>query len=254
MISPVRRLLGNLRPRLRLLQIAFGKRFVWDDLSRLVLTHGVLFGEVHANVHPLRFASWLSPKGPSPDFAVIGPSSTFAPPNAPTWNSEPSVGAFLGELAYWMKPAVVVELGCYVGWTSAHLALGLKAVGGGGRLWCLDSHPTYLGLAQKNLARLDLGEAVTFLQGLSLAPEVEKMLPERIDLLFIDTTHEYEDTKKELALYGQRMAPNGLIVLHDSISHVGVRRVLLEVVSDYEIMTFGTEFGNGVTVLRRANR
>lgn len=40
--------------------------------------------------------------------------------------------------------------------------------------------------------------------------------PRRVDLLFLDTTHVYQDTVRELAAWLPLMAPEGILVLHDT--------------------------------------
>jgi cephalosporin hydroxylase len=52
--------------------------------------------------------------------------------------------------------------------------------------------------------------------GDDLDPAVVAQVPERIDLLFVDSSHDYEHTRAELALYGPRVRPGGLVVLHDT--------------------------------------
>jgi predicted O-methyltransferase YrrM len=87
-------------------------------------------------------------------------------------------------------------------------------------------------------------------QGLSLDSKVLSILPTKIDLLFIDTSHEYKDTLDEITAYLPRLVPGGMIALHDSISQDGVRRAIFDRWPDFETLTFATEFGNGMTVLR----
>lgn len=246
-------LASNLLPRLRLLRTALARRFIWRDLTAMVQAHGFEQRDIRANVHPLRFAAALlgGPAAPPPDFArALGRGADFALAGTYAWNSEPSVSEFLGELAFRSRARAVVELGCYVGWTSAHLALGLQAAGAGGRLWCVDFDERFLGAARDNLARRGLAAGVTFHRGLSLDAATLAALPPAIDLLFIDTSHEYEDTLREIAAYTPRLAPGGFIVLHDSISQNGVRRAVLDVWERFDTLTFATEAGNGVTVLR----
>lgn len=244
-------LLSNLRTRARLLRLALARRYVWHDLAAMVKTHGYELREVRANLHPLRFAASLPPPaGDPPGFAArFGRGEDFALARTHAWNSEPSVSEFLGELAWRLRPSHVVELGCYVGWTSAHFALGLQAAGGG-TLWCVDAEERFLTAAHDNLARLNLNTGVEFIHGFSLDAAVLARLPGQVDLLFIDTSHEYQPTLDEIAAYLPRLAPGGMIALHDSLSQNGVRRAMLDRWADFATLTFATEFGNGVTVLR----
>jgi predicted O-methyltransferase YrrM len=101
-----------------------------------------------------------------------------------------------------------------------------------------------------NLRRHGLAGRVAFVEGFSLDAPVLAALPRAIDLLFIDTSHEYGPTLAEIETYLPRLAPGGLVALHDSISQDGVRRAMLERWPDFETLTFATEAGNGVTVLR----
>ena len=185
-----------------------------------------------------------------PDFtAQLGPPGAFSPAGLPNWNSEPSVSAFLGELVLRLRAVTVVELGSFVGWTSAHLALALQATGAG-RLHCVESNPEFNVVARRNLTRLNLAERVEFHPGFSLDPAVLAQLPASCDLVFIDTSHQYEDTVREIDLYARRLAPGGCLVLHDSIRWGGVRRAIREAADRFHTLTFATEEGNGLTVLR----
>lgn len=247
-------IITNLEQRLRLLRTALTQRYIWRDLTTMVKTHGYELREIRANTQPLRFARQLglTQSAPPPDFARhIGPPESFALAQVHAWNSEPSASEFLGEIAFLKRPQAIVELGCFVGWTSAHFALGLKAAGSSGRLWCIDYNANFLEAARANLGRLGLAGSVEFVQGFSLEPKVLSKLPAQIDLLFVDTSHEYKDTLEEIAAYLPRLAPDGLIVLHDSISQDGVRRAIFDRWHEFETLTFATEFGNGITVLRR---
>ncbi len=246
-------LVANLCDRLRLFRIALTRRFIWHDLTVMVKAHGFELRDIRANTHPLRFARQFAGRSAAalpPDFSGrIGSSDDFVLAHAHAWNSEQSVSEFLGELAFYQRARTIVELGCYVGWTSAHLALGQQAAGPGGKLWCLDYDARFLDAARTNLARLGLAGQVEFVRGMSLDAYTLAALPAEIDLLFIDTSHEYQATLDEISAYLPRLASGGLIALHDSISQDGVRRAIRDRWPDFETLTFATEFGNGVTVL-----
>jgi len=49
-------------------------------------------------------------------------------------------------------------------------------------------------------------------------------IPSDIDLLFVDTVHEYEHVAAELALYLPLMAPGGIIVMDDISISLGMKR------------------------------
>jgi len=217
--------------------------------------HGIEYRDVAGDVEPLGFAhavfginGVLIPA--PPEFSKkLGSASSFTPPGAPAfYNSEPSVGRFLGWPVFYKKPAVVVELGCFVGWTSAHLAVALQA-NGSGKLFCVDPNQHYLDVALANLKRLGLEGVAKTTLGTSLDATVVAALPDKIDVLFIESSHLYPDTLEEILLYSARMAEGGCMVLHDSLSFPGVRRSIAEVAGKFRILTFATEKGNGVSVL-----
>lgn len=246
----------NLQPRLRLLNNALFRRYVWSDILAMVYEHGIEYHDVVADIEPLEFARYVFGKEQAAEKTVppfekqLGNAKDFTPVGAPEYyNSEPSVARFLGQLVYYRKPASVVELGCFVGWTSAHLALALKANGQSGSLYCVDANQVHLDTAMINLKRLGLDPKATFVQGCSLDETVLSKLPREIDVLFIDTTHQYPDTLHEITAYTPLMTAEGCIVLHDSLCWPGVRRSLIELAGQFRVLTFATEKGNGVTVL-----
>jgi len=54
----------------------------------------------------------------------------------------------------------------------------------------------------------------TFVEGNDL--EVGDLLPVKVDVLFIDTSHAYKQTLLELEMYAPRVRPGGKIILHDT--------------------------------------
>jgi predicted O-methyltransferase YrrM len=161
------------------------------------------------------------------------------------------VGRFLSRLVFYKKPAVVVEVGCLGGWTSAHLAMALQA-NGHGKLYCVDCEQLHLDVTLANLKRLGLDGVATTLHGTSLDATVESALPKAIDVVFLDSSHRYPDTVEEIKLYSSRLAEGGCLVMHDTVSHPAVRRSVAEVARKFQILTFATERGDGVSVLLKA--
>jgi len=248
-------LLSNIKPRLQLLRAALCRRFIYPDVLAIAREYGVEYGDIRADTEPIGFARSLAAgaAAPPPDFAaLIEPAGRFTPEGAPSrFNSEPSVGRFLGQLVFFSRARTVVELGSFVGWASAHMALALRAAGLGGRLYCVDYMQEYLDLTMANLKRHGLGDLVTPVRGLSLEPAVLAALPAAaIDVIFLDTSHSYPATRDEILAYSPRLSPGGFLVLHDSVNASGVRRSILETSGRFSALTFATEEGNGVTVLR----
>jgi predicted O-methyltransferase YrrM len=248
------RIRSNLQPRMRLLLNAVSRRYIWSEVGAMAREH-CTYEDVAGNIDPLSFARAVfgsnEPVTPTPpDFSqVLGSSSLFIPTGAPeSFASEPSVGRFLSQLVFYRKPGVVVELGCFVGWASAHLAMALQR-NRHGKLYCVDCDGKNLDITMSNLRRLGLDGVTSTLLGKSTEPSVVTALPGKIDILFIDTSHTYRDTLDEVSSYSSRISDAGCIVLHDSISFPGVRRAITEIIGKFRILTFATENGNGVSVL-----
>lgn len=78
-----------------------------------------------------------------------------------------------------------------------------------------------------------------------------EFMSESHDLLFIDTTHTYEQTTQELEIFGQKT--NKRIVLHDIASHIGVYQAVFEWLwknKNFYISEHDNR-GDGVIVLQR---
>ena len=235
-----------------MLRVALTKRFIYKDILQIAKDYGIHYDDVRADVHPLEFARLLSPLSssfPQPDWGNLSAGSDqFTPDHFPhAFNSEPSVSRFLGELAFFKPAKTVIELGSFVGWTTAHLAKALQGQGGG-KIFAVDPSQEYLDTMLGNLQRHGLQELVTPVRGYSEDKKVVNALPKEADIIFIDTGHNYPQTLREVSLYKPHLAPGGFMVLHDSMSAPGVRKSLLEV-KGFRKMTFGTERSNGVTVL-----
>jgi predicted O-methyltransferase YrrM len=98
----------------------------------------------------------------------------------------------------------VLELGTRTGVSTVAWLFGLSRTGG--RLTSVDID-----------ARPAIGEhdAWTFVQGDDMDPAVFASL-EPADILFLDTSHHYEHTLRELNLYRHLVRPGGVIVCHDT--------------------------------------
>jgi predicted O-methyltransferase YrrM len=244
----------NILPRLRLLRVALTHRFVYTDLIAMVREYGPRYDDVTGDTGPLDFCASLfgDRLEPCPDFpARIAPLASFTPAGAPPlFNSEPSVSRFLAQLVFHARPRHVVELGCFVGWTSVHLALALQARGATGRLHCVDYRQDYLDVTRANLERHQAGGVASFVRGMSMDAGVLAALPAQADIVFLDTSHEYPDTLQEIETYLPRLAPGGFLVIHDTVSIPGSRRSLGELRRPCRRLTFATERSNGVTVLQ----
>lgn len=100
----------------------------------------------------------------------------------------------------------VVEFGVRGGVSTWAILDGLPSHG---RLWSVDVNPCTVPVRVAHDGRW------TFLEGDDLDPQIQAALPPRADLVFIDTSHEYQQTVAELA-YAVTLDPRR-IVLHDYV-------------------------------------
>lgn len=113
---------------------------------------------------------------------------------------------------------VVIELGVRNAVSTLGWLTGLAETGG--HLWSVDSIP--------HSAEFD-DPGWTFLQGDDRWPDILNALPATADIVFVDTSHEYEHTCQEIKLYAPRVRPGGCMVFHDTeVAEFGVRRAVDE--------------------------
>lgn len=112
--------------------------------------------------------------------------------------------SFVADLVVEHDAKTVIELGTRTGVSTAGWLYGLARTGG--HLWSVDLDPE---------PDLGISEGWTFLQGDDLDPKVFGRLPVA-DIVFIDTSHDYNQTLAELNVYRWKVKPGGLIVLHDT--------------------------------------
>lgn len=107
----------------------------------------------------------------------------------------------------------VVELGVRQGHSSSAFLMALFSRAGARALWSIDVEPPPVprlgGAAMRAIAWHVLVENDVSVAALDWTPPT-------IDVLFVDTDHAYEHTLVELDLYGPRVRPGGLILLHDT--------------------------------------
>lgn len=152
------------------------------------------------------------------------------------WDSETECAKFLSNFCEMSGLFKILEVGVWQGATSVYLEK-------------VSSEFVGIDIVNEQIKN-DLIKSKT-LVGDSI--EVMKSLQSNyFDLIFIDTTHEYERTKLEFKEAERLIKQNGYIALHDSISHVGVYKWINEIKGNkgLEIITFETPNGNGLTLVK----
>jgi len=105
-----------------------------------------------------------------------------------------------------LQATKVIELGTRGGVSTIAWLYGLELTDG--HLWSVDIQPAP--------EHTNAWSRWTFLLGDDLDPDVLGQLPDLADIVFIDTSHWYEQTLAELNLYRAKVRPGGRIVLHDT--------------------------------------
>jgi Methyltransferase domain len=110
----------------------------------------------------------------------------------------------------------VLELGVRGGVSTSALLAGVEQRGG--EVWSVDVDPscstTYVTHPLWHFVCSDSRDP---------APLAAAGLPSTIDVLFVDTLHEYEHVRDELAVWGPRVSRDGIMLMHDTDTFPEVR-------------------------------
>jgi cephalosporin hydroxylase len=128
------------------------------------------------------------------------------------WSDIQEYLPFLHDTARSYPGVRVLELGTRKG--NSTLALLAAAKDAGGHVWSAD----IINVARDPEGMLPWARLPywTFVHGDDMHPAVRAALPAEADVLFIDTSHEYEHTLAELRAYMPRLAPGGTALFHDT--------------------------------------
>lgn len=144
----------------------------------------------------------------------------------------------------------VLQLGTFLGYSSVVLGDVLAAPNHDWRFVSVDPNPQYNAISKKytDMAGLD---CVEYWDGASESEQiVARAALEQWDAIYIDTTHQYEQTCKEIALYTALAQPQTIIMFHDASTHAqtldlggqgGVKRAFTEFLAarpDWQGMIF----------------
>jgi predicted O-methyltransferase YrrM len=173
----------------------------------------------------------------------------FAEPRAFPWSTERETGAFLASLVRLLRPTRVLELGTFKGATTIQLIRALPFPGGP-RVVTVDCCDA------RSPALRTLDAFYSFVSGRDI--DIVPVLDGAFDFVYLDTLHEYEHTKAQIAAVRARH-PSAVITVHDILSFGGVAKALAEFASDYEILSLPTPPQpdgriNGLAILSPKNR
>lgn len=141
----------------------------------------------------------------------------------------------------------VLELGTREGYSTMAFLEAAKAIGG--TVTSMDIEPCPK--AQERVAAAGLQDYWTFIEGDDLTIPWDRP----IDHLFIDTSHLYEHTVKELNRFEPLVVEGGVITLHDVIVAPGVRQAIDEYVADRpDLNPYRYFHNNGLEVIFKGPR
>jgi predicted O-methyltransferase YrrM len=169
-----------------------------------------------------------------------------------TWYEETDAQSMIGECAIpaiaWLSSFIsannidrVVQLGSYAGYSGLLLGWTLRRMGKKNALIAIDVDQPSLDFCTGWIKRAGLEEQVRVHLCDSSDPALPKVTSEYLggapQLVFIDSSHQYAHTVRELDLWYEHLAPAGIIALHDTSEYAasfdstnegGVRRALNE--------------------------
>lgn len=127
--------------------------------------------------------------------------------------AEVEVLELLATLVTTLKPDLVVETGSFLGVSTEWIARGLQR-NGSGRVISCEFDPVVYNRARDRLAALNLAPWIELRNESSL----EMSVPGTIDLLFSDSDPDIREA--EVKRFLPQLKPTGLILMHDSSSHL----------------------------------
>jgi predicted O-methyltransferase YrrM len=183
-------------------------------------------------------------------------------------------GWLLHGLVRAMKPETCVEIGSAHGYSTCLIALALQQ-NIKGRLWAFDPHQTNhwsdddtantLEQLKRNLHRVGVTHRVEIVRQTTI--DAAALLPDNIDLAFIDGDHSYDGVKQDWNIIAPRMNEWGVVIFHDTLwdrngqdpyyvqyrrEQMGVPQLVEELRRDnYPIITINKDWGVTLVQSRR---
>ena len=142
---------------------------------------------------------------PEPDWLSAAAQATREGTASPGMMVGHLVGRFLAMLVAFGRPARILEIGTFTGYSALSMA---EAVPPGGRITTLELSPEHAALAQRHIDASPYADRIEIVVGPALDSIAH--LPGPFDLVFIDADKENYVNYYEAAL--AKLAPGGLLV------------------------------------------
>jgi len=132
------------------------------------------------------------------------------------------------------KPPIAIDLGSGGG-TLISMAIPCKFLGG--KVYAVDILDLPTEGTERVIKEFGLTDTIEFLKLDDISDEAKEFFKDiRPNVIFIDTTHTYEHTIKELEFYSKILSVNGFMIFHDTYDRYGygygVDRALEEFLKD----------------------
>jgi SAM-dependent methyltransferase len=183
-------------------------RFLPDGLRALAAWAGLAVLEVRAHTEPTGYADGSDQWCDTVMVAAKGAGrfgEEFERRRA-TWSDVVDHLPRLYSEASRARGSRVIELGVRTGNSTAAFLAAAEAVGG--HVWSVDRHWPSVPEWWSRSTRW------TCVVGDDL--EVADRLPSDVDVIFLDTSHEYDVTRRELSAYLPKVRPGGVMLCHDT--------------------------------------
>ena len=165
-------------------------------------------------------------------------------------SAEPYVSSLLFFIIIMSEPKKILEIGTLIGYSTLIMADALAQNNlTNSKIITVDPDLIKKDIAKNYFKEAELQKYVKFIDGSSLNEKTYKLIKTEapFDLLFIDSIHNYNHTKKELETLTKLVRKNGFIICHDSGVRAqefdtenlgGVRKALLEYTKDKKNFIF----------------
>lgn len=116
-----------------------------------------------------------------------------------------------------LRPRRVLEVGTHIGSCSLVIGAALR-VNGYGKLLTLEPQAHYQTMARENIEKAGLSDGVEIVSHFSYEEACKTRLAAQgpFELIFVDGSHDYDDTLHDIELCAALLHDNGCIILHDT--------------------------------------
>jgi predicted O-methyltransferase YrrM len=173
-----------------------------------------------------------------------------------------------------IRPLLVVEIGCFIGFSTLHFAQALREQAFGKIIsidafdWDVETdkgEQNRQEVAEFYRKKSNMEDIITYIKGYSgqVYADIAKDIEKQIDLLYIDGDHSVKGAFEDFNTYYDDVRVGGYLILHDifpSMCGVNGPRVLIDtlkksgnVPKNLDLIEMQTRDGFGISILRKLN-